>query len=62
MGVVPPQYWDRSFVYMYFLRLGFLDGRPGYIYAVLKAAHEFHINAKMWEMREMRERTICERP
>ncbi|MGQ9918668.1 MAG: glycosyltransferase family 2 protein [Bryobacteraceae bacterium] len=38
------------FLYMYFFRLGFLDGRPGFIYAVLKATHEFHISAKMWEM------------
>lgn len=39
------------FIYMYIIRLGFLDGKPGFIYAVLKAIHEFHINAKMWEMR-----------
>jgi hypothetical protein len=31
--------------------LGFLDGKQGFIYAVLKATHEFHINVKMWEMR-----------
>ncbi len=39
------------FIYIYFFRLGFLDGKPGYIYAVFKAIQEFHINAKMWEMR-----------
>jgi len=40
------------FIYMYFIRLGFLDGKQGFIYAVLKATHEFHINVKMWEMRQ----------
>lgn len=39
------------FLYIYFLRLGFLDGKPGFIYAVFKAIQEFHINAKMWEMK-----------
>jgi len=39
------------FIYMYIIRLGFLDGKPGFIYAVLKAIQEFHINAKMWEMK-----------
>jgi glycosyltransferase involved in cell wall biosynthesis len=38
------------FFYMYVIRLGFLDGKPGFIYAVLKGIQEFHINAKMWEM------------
>ncbi len=37
------------FLYMYVLRLGFLDGRPGFIYAALKAIQEFHINCKMYE-------------
>lgn len=40
------------FLYMYIIRLGFLDGRPGFIYAVFKAVQELHINAKMWEMRQ----------
>lgn len=38
------------FIYIYFIRAGFLDGKPGFIYAVFKAIQEFHINAKMWEM------------
>lgn len=42
------------FTYMYFLRLGFLDGKPGFLYSVLKATHEFHIAAKMWEMTSRR--------
>jgi len=39
------------FLYMYVFRLGFLDGRPGFIYAVFKAVQEFHITAKMYEAR-----------
>ncbi len=42
------------FLYMYVFRLGFLDGKPGFIYAVLKTTHEFHIAAKLWEMKEVR--------
>ena len=38
------------FFYIYVLRLGFLDGYPGFVYAVFKAIQEFHIAAKMWEM------------
>jgi len=45
------------FLYMYVFRAGFLDGRPGFIYAVLKATHEFHISAKMWEMRQQQQAT-----
>lgn len=40
------------FIYVYFIRLGFLDGKPGFIYAVFKAIQEFHIQAKMWEMKQ----------
>jgi glycosyltransferase involved in cell wall biosynthesis len=37
------------FCYLYFLRLGFLDGRPGYIYCLLRAAQQIHIKAKLAE-------------
>lgn len=37
------------FLYMYVFRAGFLDGRPGFIYACFKAVQEFHIGAKMYE-------------
>lgn len=37
------------FLYMYVLRLGFLDGRAGFLYACFKAVQEFHISAKMYE-------------
>jgi glycosyltransferase involved in cell wall biosynthesis len=37
------------FLYMYVVRLGFLDGRAGFVYAILKAVQEFHISAKIYE-------------
>jgi glycosyltransferase involved in cell wall biosynthesis len=39
------------FFYMYFLRRGFLDGRPGYVYCRLLASYEFMIVVKMAEIR-----------
>jgi hypothetical protein len=35
------------FLYLYVIRLGFLDGRPGYIYAMMRAAYEIMIDAKI---------------
>ena len=37
------------FLYMYIVRLGFLDGRAGLIYSAFKAVQEFHIGAKQFE-------------
>ena len=39
------------FLYKYFLRLGFLDGRPGLIYCALQGIQFFHIKAKIYELR-----------
>jgi glycosyltransferase involved in cell wall biosynthesis len=39
------------FLYMYILRGGFLDGKPGYLYCRLLAAYEFMIIIKMAEQR-----------
>src|SRR5436189_18612 len=39
------------FLYKYFLRLAFLDGRPGLIYCVLHGIQFFHIKAKIYELR-----------
>ena len=39
------------FLYMYFLRLGFLDGVPGYHYCRLLAIYEYMIVLKMKEIR-----------
>lgn len=40
------------FMRMYFLKLGFLDGRAGFINAVLGAFYVFLKYAKLWEMRQ----------
>jgi glycosyltransferase involved in cell wall biosynthesis len=37
------------FLWMYFFRLGCLDGRPGLIFCTLMSFHEAVINAKMYE-------------
>ena len=35
---------------LYFLKLGFLDGRAGFHYAVLRSIYEYFINLKMKEL------------
>lgn len=40
------------FFYMYVLRLGFLDGRPGYVYCRLLAMYESWIVLKMRELKD----------
>ena len=40
------------FVYLYFLKLGFLDGKAGYFFCKLRAMHELNISAKMFELRD----------
>jgi len=42
------------FFYMYFFRLGFLDGRPGLDYCLLLSMYEEMIVLKMHEIRQMR--------
>jgi glycosyltransferase involved in cell wall biosynthesis len=39
------------FLYSYFGRLGFLDGRAGFIYHVLKSCYWYQISAKEYEIR-----------
>ncbi|WP_342240773.1 glycosyltransferase family 2 protein [Inquilinus sp. OTU3971] len=39
------------FLYMYFIRRGFLDGMPGYLYCRLLTAYEYMIVVKMMEIR-----------
>jgi glycosyltransferase involved in cell wall biosynthesis len=39
------------FLYKYFLRLGFLDGKSGLIYCALQGIQFFHIKAKIYELR-----------
>ncbi|MEL6935872.1 MAG: glycosyltransferase family 2 protein, partial [Cyanobacteria bacterium J06607_17] len=39
------------FVLFYFIRLGFLDGYPGYIYGRLLSQYEYQIGVKLYELR-----------
>lgn len=39
-----------TFFYHYILRLGFLDGKPGFIYCVFKGIQRFHAKAKLYEL------------
>lgn len=45
------------FLYMYILRLGFLDGKPGYLYCRLLSAYEFMIVVKTEERRKTKPAT-----
>jgi glycosyltransferase involved in cell wall biosynthesis len=40
-----------TFIRMYFLKLGFLDGLPGFILCVLSSCYVFAKYAKLWERR-----------
>jgi len=42
------------FLWVYVVQRGFLDGRPGYIFARLHATYEFLSAAKTWELRHAR--------
>ena len=39
------------FFVLYFFKLGFLDGRAGFHYAVLRSIYEYLINLKMKELK-----------
>lgn len=39
-----------TFLYLYFLKFGFLDGRAGFYFCRLRAMHELNIAAKMYEL------------
>ncbi len=40
------------FVLFYFIRLGFLDGKAGYIYGRLLSQYEYQIGVKLYELRQ----------
>lgn len=40
------------FLYIYIFRLGFLDGRSGFLYAMFKFVQTFHVKAKIFELRQ----------
>ena len=39
------------FLFMYFFKMGFLDGRAGLIYCTLRAIYEYMIDLKVKELR-----------
>lgn len=49
------------FVYTYVLKLGFLDGRPGLTYCLLRLAHDIHIDAKLAELNQAQAHETCQR-
>lgn len=40
------------FIWFYFIRLGFLDGKAGYIYGRLLSQYEYQISVKLYELRK----------
>jgi len=42
-----------KFIYMYFFRLGFLDGRSGLTYCILQSVYEYMIDLKVKEMQRI---------
>lgn len=42
--------WAR-FLYLYLWRMGFLDGRAGWVFCLLRLSHEIHIFAKLRELK-----------
>ena len=42
------------FIYLFVVRLGFLDGKSGFYFCILRAIHEFNIGAKIYEMKQNR--------
>jgi glycosyltransferase involved in cell wall biosynthesis len=46
------------FCYQYFARLGFLDGYPGFVFCVLMAIQVFHMDIKLYEMRQREARGL----
>lgn len=50
-----PMRGTLRFLYQYLLRGGFLDGREGYVFSMLKANYEAMIIAKKWELEMSRQ-------
>lgn len=40
-----------KFIYLYVLKMGFLDGKAGFTYCVLQSIYEYLIDLKMWELK-----------
>jgi len=46
-----PTIW---FVYHYFICLGFMEGKPGYVASRIRAAYIFQVRTKLYELRKVR--------
>ncbi len=51
-----------AFIRTFILKLGFLDGLPGFAIAAFAAHHAFLKNLLLWEMREGKEQPTAEEP
>ena len=40
-----------KFIYLYFLKMGFLDGKAGFTYCILQSIYEYLIDLKIWELK-----------
>jgi glycosyltransferase involved in cell wall biosynthesis len=40
-----------KFIYLYFIKLGFLDGIPGIISALMMSFHSFLVRGKLWQLK-----------
>jgi len=47
-----PMRWLAAFFYMYIFRLGFLHGRVGLNYFLLRALYELHVDLKLAELKQ----------
>lgn len=42
------------FIYIYFIRLGMLDGVSGFYFSILKFCQFYHLQAKIWELKNVK--------
>ena len=42
-----------KFVFLYFFKLGFLDGKAGFYYSTMQAFYEFMISVKLVELQQL---------
>ena len=58
--ILLPGFSVITFLYHYFLRLGFLDGKPGLLYCGFKAVQRFQTKAKFYELMQQKAKKINE--
>lgn len=45
-------YPNLKFIQNYFLRLGFMDGLPGFVFALMMSFHSFLVRGKLWQLNQ----------